>query len=75
MRKMLNEAGILMMTIFVRKNFLDTKLYEWHTINGGWNGLTASGIAAAEGTYYYIIKATMIDGKDYSKQGFFSLQR
>jgi gliding motility-associated-like protein len=51
------------------------KLYEWHTINGGWNGLTASGIAAAEGTYYYIIKATMIDGKDYSKQGFFSLQR
>lgn len=51
------------------------KQFEWHAVNGGWDGRTASGLQAAEGTYYYIIKAAGIDGKEYSEKGFFDLVR
>ncbi len=51
------------------------KMYEWHTTNGGWDGYTASGVAASEGTYYFIIKASGIDGKEYFEKGNFSLIR
>ena len=51
------------------------KQFEWHTVNGGWDGRSASGVPASDGTYYYIITAKGIDGKEYSKQGAFSLIR
>jgi gliding motility-associated-like protein len=51
------------------------KEYEWHTTNGGWDGRTSSGVAASDGTYYYIISATGIDGKKYFEKGNFSLVR
>lgn len=51
------------------------KEYEWHTTNGGWDGRTASGVLAPAGTYYYIIKAIGIDGKDYFEKGVFTLVR
>ncbi len=51
------------------------KEYEWHTTNGGWDGRTASGVQAADGTYYYIISAEGIDGKKYFEKGTFSLVR
>ncbi|MES2593031.1 MAG: PKD-like domain-containing protein [Bacteroidota bacterium] len=51
------------------------KEYEWHTTNGGWNGRTASGIKASNGTYYYMITAKGIDGKVYSEKGYFNLIR
>jgi gliding motility-associated-like protein len=37
------------------------KEYEWHTLNGGWDGYTASGVPATEGTYYIILQATGAD--------------
>ncbi len=51
------------------------KLFEWHTTNGGWDGRTASGGIASDGTYYYIIKAKGKDGKEYFEKGSFSLIR
>ncbi len=50
-------------------------LYEWHTINGGWNGVTTSGSKSVDGTYFYIIKAKGADGKEYVEKGPFSLFR
>ena len=49
------------------------KIYEWHTPLGGWDGHTGSGVLASAGTYYYIIKATGIDAKEYFEKGSFSL--
>ncbi len=51
------------------------KEYEWHTTNGGWDGRTASGVPAPDGTYYYIISAKGFDGKEYFKKGSFTLVR
>jgi gliding motility-associated-like protein len=51
------------------------KEYEWHTTNGGWDGRTASGVPAPDGTYYYIIKAKGFDGKEYFEKGSFTLVR
>jgi gliding motility-associated-like protein len=43
------------------------KEYEWHTLNGGWDGFTASGVPATEGTYYIILQAV---GADKNKTKF-----
>jgi len=51
------------------------KEYEWHTTNGGWDGRTASGVSAPDGTYYFIIKAKGFDGKEYFEKGYFMLSR
>ncbi|MFL5762658.1 MAG: PKD-like domain-containing protein [Bacteroidia bacterium] len=50
-------------------------LYEWHTTSGGWDGRTASGVEASDGTYFYIIKATGFDKKEYFEKGPFTLIR
>ncbi|HXC06960.1 MAG TPA: gliding motility-associated C-terminal domain-containing protein, partial [Bacteroidia bacterium] len=41
----------------------------------GWDGHTASGAAAVNGTYYYIITAKGDDGKDYAFEGYLMLIR
>lgn len=51
------------------------KEYEWHTTNGGWDGRTSSGVPAPDGTYFFMIKATGIDGKEYEEKGSFTLIR
>jgi gliding motility-associated-like protein len=43
------------------------KEYEWNTLNGGWDGYSASGVPAVEGTYYIILNAT---GADKNKTPF-----
>jgi gliding motility-associated-like protein len=37
------------------------KLYEWNTLLGGWDGFTASGMPAPEGTYFIILVASGAD--------------
>lgn len=51
------------------------KEFEWHTTNGGWDGRTASGVMAPDGTYFYIIKAKGYDDKEYFEKGYFMLTR
>ena len=51
------------------------KLAEWHDLGAGWDGRSASGVAAGDGTYYYIIKIAAADGKDYEYKGFVQLVR
>lgn len=51
------------------------KIFEWHTTSGGWNGRTTAGLNASDGTYYYIIKASGVDGKEYFEKGTFALIR
>lgn len=51
------------------------KQFEWHTVSGGWNGHSASGVKASDGTYFFIINAKGIDGKEYFKKGTFTLIR
>ena len=49
------------------------KLYEWNSIGGGWDGYTTSGQKSAQGTYFYIIQTTDVQGQDHTDQGSFML--
>lgn len=51
------------------------KIYHWDTPQGGWDGKSGSGITASEGTYFYIIKASAFDGKEYAFHGAFQLAK
>ncbi len=48
------------------------QLYSWSDVKGGWDGKTG-GKDATDGTYFYMINATDIDGKTIEKQGSFQL--
>jgi gliding motility-associated-like protein len=51
------------------------KLYEFDTINGSWDGRNNNGVAAPDGTYYWILKAEGDDGDIYNMHGFLTLIR
>ncbi|MBV6485928.1 MAG: hypothetical protein KFKLKKLM_02540 [Flavobacteriales bacterium] len=51
------------------------KMFDWKHVKGYWDGRTQSGAEAPDGTYFYIIKATGMDGVEYFKKGGFSLIR
>ncbi|MCB0410481.1 MAG: gliding motility-associated C-terminal domain-containing protein, partial [Flavobacteriales bacterium] len=51
------------------------KLYEWDNVKGYWDGRTLAGEECPDGTYFYIIEATGLDGQEYFKKGGFSLIR
>ena len=45
------------------------------SVSGGWDGKSANGNDSPDGTYYYIVKAKGVDGKEYSVEGYFMLVR
>jgi gliding motility-associated-like protein len=49
------------------------KITEWNTVNGNWDGKMKSGKIAADGVYFYVLKATGSDEKVFNKQGFVEL--
>ena len=69
---MVKAAGLKTMDAEIYNRWGE-KEYEWHTTSGGWDGHTASGVLAPSATYFYIIKAKGIDGKEYFEKGSFSL--
>ena len=50
-------------------------LYDWKSIDTGWNGRTKGGLLAPEGTYFYVITATGSDQVEYNTRGSFHLGR
>ncbi|MDQ3048967.1 MAG: gliding motility-associated C-terminal domain-containing protein, partial [Bacteroidota bacterium] len=46
---------------------------EWNTVQGGWDGRTNSGNKATDGVYYFIMKATAVNGKQIEEKGFVQL--
>jgi gliding motility-associated-like protein len=51
------------------------KIYEWERPNGWWDGHTTAGMACPVGVYYFVIKATGVDGKEFEEKGFVHLFR
>lgn len=52
-----------------------TKIYEWDTPSGSWDGRTPAGVLAPDGVYFFIIEAKGLDGKEYFEKGHVTLQR
>lgn len=51
------------------------KLYESNALDGKWDGYNSNGKLSDDGTYYYIVHASGIDGKVYTEKGFVTLIR
>ena len=51
------------------------KVADFNRINGFWDGHTTGGIAATEGTYFYVISGEGSDGKSFQYKGFIQLVR
>lgn len=62
----------LSMTIF---NRWGEKMYDGSGAQASWNGQTAGGAKAPDGTYFFLVKASGFDGKEVEKQGTVSLYR
>ncbi|MBP7808337.1 MAG: gliding motility-associated C-terminal domain-containing protein [Bacteroidia bacterium] len=50
-------------------------MYDFSGAKASWDGVTSNGQKASNGTYFYFIKATGFDGKEYEKNGPVSLFR
>jgi gliding motility-associated-like protein len=61
------NIGDISMTIFDRWGL---KMYDTSTTGSlTWDGKTKGGVPVADGTYFYIIQAKGLDGKDFNFQG------
>ncbi|MDQ3049026.1 MAG: gliding motility-associated C-terminal domain-containing protein, partial [Bacteroidota bacterium] len=49
------------------------KIAEWNGVNGSWNGETFNGGNAPDGTYFFILHATALNGRQTEKQGYIQL--
>ena len=46
---------------------------QWTDLNGGWDGKMQNGNLAEDGTYFYVVDAMGLDGKQYQQHGFVEL--
>ena len=51
------------------------KIMEWNELNFSWDGKTQSGNEAPDGVYFYVVKATGMDGKLLQRNGTVTLVR
>jgi gliding motility-associated-like protein len=71
----INSTGIASIAVEIYNRW-GTKIYEWNSLKGGWDGRSmVSGLPCEEGTYYYIVKEKDIFGKTIDKTGFITLVR
>jgi gliding motility-associated-like protein len=50
-------------------------IFSIKSINQTWDGVMNNGNHASEGTYFYLLQATGLDGKEYKKDGPLTLVR
>jgi gliding motility-associated-like protein len=70
----INTTGIASLDLEIYNRW-GIKLFETHTPDGKWDGHTTSGKTSEEGTYFYMLKATGIDGQTYTEKGYLTLLR
>ncbi len=70
----INKVGISSMDIEIFNRW-GIKVFEAHTPDSKWDGYNTNGKTADDGTYYYIVKASGIDGQQYTEKGFLTLIR
>lgn len=52
-----------------------TKVFATNSVSEKWDGRTSAGVELSDGTYFFILHAVTVTGKDDSKTGFVSLLR
>ncbi len=70
----INSTGVkeIHLVIF---NRWGQKMYEFDGARASWDGITSDGQEASAGTYYFFIKATGFDGKEFEQNGTVNLFR
>jgi len=48
-------------------------LFEWNDVNTGWNGYLKNNAKAPTGTYFYLIKCTLLNGEVKEYKGYLTL--
>jgi len=73
-RFVIRSTNIKDFTLYVFERNGST-IFETNNIEKGWNGENKYGEQVMEGKYFYLIKATGIDGKRYKEKGVVRLER
>jgi len=68
------SSGVKSLTIYIANRWGE-RVYEAEGLNAAWDGMSPDGKGAVDGTYFYIVKATGLNGKTIEKQGTLSLFR
>ena len=70
-----NSTGLESLDVEIYNRW-GSKMAEWHTIGGGWDGHNASSNGECPaGIYYYLVRAGDIDGGHYNEKGIINLIR
>ena len=70
----INTTGVSELNVYIYDRW-GLKIYEWHTVEGGWDGHMANGVKASDGTYFYILDLKDGDGKLFDDKGSFMIIR
>ncbi len=70
----INTTGVAEINCYIYDRW-GLKLYEWHTLEGGWDGRNANGKEAPDGTYFYIYDLKDADNGEHADHGSFMLIR
>ncbi len=69
----IENRGLIALNVMIYNRW-GKKVYEWSGTDGYWDG-TYNGSDAADGVYFFVIKAIGNDNRDYNQQGSVTLMR
>lgn len=70
----INSSGLKEFKIEIYNRW-GTKVFASESPAVQWDGRSTSGVELSDGTYYYVLTALSVTGKDYSQPGFINLIR